>query len=269
MSQSTLKKNIGDSKSKIEQVEKAVEIVLDNLPVFWKEFRSRQLSRVIEEISWIYTDGGTVIDLGGSNGFHASVCSVLGMRAICVDNFKVRGLGSAFDYFYEHDLQAEKCSKNLGVEFIHTDLLSWEPPFQAGEVDVVMSFDNIEHLHHSPKKVYKNVVNVMKENGVMLIGAPNAVNLLKRIRLVFGKSCFATVEEWYEHDMFIGHVREPVIKDYLYISKDLGLAVDKIIGRNWLGYLKYGNNVFIKSIDKILRLNPNLCSDIYLLAKKI
>jgi len=102
----------------IDAVRTAAESVIENLPPYWKEFRTKQLSRVSEEISWIYSPQGTVVDLGGSNGFHASVCSKLGMQSFCVDNFKVRLKGSKWDYFYEQDLEAETVATSLGVQFM-------------------------------------------------------------------------------------------------------------------------------------------------------
>lgn len=48
------------------------------------------------------------------------------------------------DQFYDHDLEAEQVAYRLGVEFIHTDVLGWEPPFEEATIEVVMSFDNAE-----------------------------------------------------------------------------------------------------------------------------
>jgi SAM-dependent methyltransferase len=258
-----------NNKLTVEEVREAAFTVISKLPKYWQDFRRLQVNRVAEEISWIYINGGTVVDLGGSNGFHCSVCSVLGMKSICVDNFKTRGMGTSWDYFYEQDLEAESVSRKFGVEFIHTDLLTWKPPFENSSVDVVMTFDNIEHLHNSPRDTYLNLLPCLKVNGQFLIGGPNAANILKRVRLLFGQNTFAKLEEWYDHPLFVGHVREPVVADYRYIAKDLGLEIERIMGRNWLGYHKYGENTITKIIDVSLRLNPNLCSDIYLLSKKI
>ena len=127
----------------ISEVRRAAEYVISKLPPFWKEFRNRQLHRVCEEISWVYVEGGTVVDLGGSSGFHTSICARLGMKAVCVDNFRIRDKGHVNDDFFEQDLTAEKIASGLGVEFIHADLLNWQPPFEKGSVDVVMSFDNM------------------------------------------------------------------------------------------------------------------------------
>jgi SAM-dependent methyltransferase len=255
-----------------KRLEKAASENLRQLPAFWQEFRQNQLARVVEEVSWVFKEGGTIIDLGGSNGFHASVCSSMGMKAYCVDNFKIRGMGTMDDYYFDDDLEAEKVSKELGVNFVHTDLLTWEPEFEDESIDAVMTFDNIEHLHHSPRGTYQKLFKKVKKGGYFLIGAPNAANILKRLRILLGKNVFSPLDDWYFHPKFIGHVREPIIEDYYQIANDLGLEVVKIIGRNWLGYQKYGDQgvkaKLIAGADQLLRPFPSLCSDIYILAKK-
>lgn len=258
------------SRISVADVRKAAEDVVSVLPPFWREFRGRQLARVSEEISWIYSREGTVVDLGGSSGFHASICVKLGMKAFCVDNFKVRKKGHISDHYYEHDLQAERVASELGVKFIHADMLDWEPPFLKSSIDGVMSFDNIEHLHHSPRGLYARIVECLKPGGAFLLGAPNAANILKRLRVPLGKNIYSPMEEWYMHEQFIGHVREPVVEDLLFIAKDLGLSSPCIMGRNWLGYCKLPERfkTYARILDGALRLFPSLCSDIYLLSQK-
>ena len=255
----------------VNEVRRAAECVISRLSEFWKEFRTPQLPRVCEEISWIYVEGGTVVDLGGSSGFHTSICANLGMKAICVDNFRVRETGHIDDHFAKHDREAEQVASELGVDFIHTDLLDWKPPFEDVSIDVIMSFDNIEHLHHSPRRLYKRMVKSLRVGGLFIIGAANEANLLKRVRVPIGKNFFSSIEECYMYELFIGHVREPIVSYLLFINRELDLDVLNIIGRNWLGLSRLPKviQVYGKIFDKVLRLFPSLCSDIYLLSTKL
>lgn len=254
----------------VNEVRNAAEYVISQLPEFWRDFRTPQLPRVCQELSWIFVEGGTVVDLGGSSGFHTSILARLGMKAICVDNFKTRKKGHVNDHFYEHDLAAEQIASKLHVEFIHTNILDWKPPFREAAIDVVMSFDNIEHLHHSPRNLYKQMVQCLKPDGLFLLGAPNAANLFKRLKIALGKNIYSRLEEWYMHEQFIGHVREPVVSDLLLIAKDIGLKVIDVFGKNWLGLTKLrGRKQFLATIfSKPLEFFPSLCSDIYILAIK-
>ncbi len=258
------------SRIDIRDVREATERVVSEFPEFWRAIRSRQADRVSEEISWVYTAGGVVVDLGGSSGFHASICAALGMRPICVDNCLVRPLGHTDDFYYQHDMEAQKIARRLGVEFIDADLLSWDPPFPENSIDACMSLDVIEHLHRSPRTLYHSMVRCLTAGGTFLLGGPNAANLLKRFRVPMGKNIFAKFDDWYAHEYFIGHVREPVVSDYYPLANDLRLDIVEIIGRNWLGKSSRSKAKAVAAyvVDKLLVRFPSLCSDIYLLARK-
>ena len=254
----------------VSDVRQAADLVLAKLPEFWRRFRTPLLPRVCEEISWIAARGETVVDLGGGAGFHASICACLGMEAYCVDSFMLRHKGHAGDHFNEHNASAEKAASELGVRFIHTDLLDWTPAFEKDAIDVVMSLDNLEHLHHSPKGLYSQMVDCLAPGGLFLLGTPNAANLAKRVRVPLGKNIFASMDAWYCKELFIGHVREPVLADLTFIARDLGLHVQAVFGRNWIGLEKVPSSLSApaKAADRLLRVFPSLCSDIYILAAK-
>jgi len=254
----------------VSEVRRGADRVLSGLPEFWRQFRTPLLGRVCEEISWIAAKGETVVDLGGGAGFHASICACLGMESYCVDSFTMRDKGHAGDHFNEHNASAERAASALGVRFVHTDLLDWTPTFDKGSVDVITSFDNLEHLHHSPRKLYTQLVDCLAPGGRFLLGTPNAANLAKRVRVLFGKNIFAPMDAWYCKELFIGHVREPVLADLTFIAEDLGLCVKAAFGRNWIGLEKApaGMSAPAGAVDKLLRLFPSLCSDIYMLAVK-
>ena len=78
------------------------------------------------------------------------------------------------------------------------------------------------------------------------------------------------MDEWDMYEKFIGHVREPVVSDYLFIARDLELTSQTIIGRNWLGLSKTpkGIKTLARPFDKFLQCFPSLCSDIYLIGTK-
>lgn len=265
-----IKKRNMKNRIPVNKVRSSADYVISQLSGFWKNFRTPQLHRVYQELSWVFVEGGTIVDIGGSSGFHTSVMAQLGMKAICVDNFKTRKRGNMDDRFYEHDLEAEKVASKLGVEFIHTDVLDWEPPFEQDSIEVVMSFDNIEHLHHSPRNLYKKLIQCLRPEGLFLLGGPNAANLFKRAMVPLGRNIYSRLEDWYMHEHFIGHVREPVVSDFLFIARDLDLKVINIAGRNWLGLGKLPGPMQAPAgiFSKILELFPALCSDIYLLATK-
>ncbi|MCZ6580739.1 MAG: methyltransferase domain-containing protein [Nitrospirae bacterium] len=251
------------AKEDLSEVRAAVLDAMSLMPKVYKEMYKGHCSRVAEEISWIYEPGRVVVDLGGGVGFHSMVCCLLGMKAYNVDFFRLR---PKEDGSSEHRFEAEEIAKKVGAKFIHTDLLEWDPPFEQGSIDAVMSFDNIEHLHHSPRRLYNTMFRCLKPAGLFLLGAPNAANILKRLRVPIGMNIFARLDDWYQLNHFVGHVREPIVADLMFIGKDIGLDNIRIIGRNWLGIVKFG--VWGRVVDPLLRVFPSLCSDIYLIGNK-
>jgi len=78
------------------------------------------------------------------------------------------------------------------------------------------------------------------------------------------------MRDWYETEVFRGHVREPDVSDLKYVAYDMGLIDVRIIGRNWLGYFSKNMAIRIatKLMDYPLRMNPSYCSDLYMVGKK-
>ena len=156
--------------------------------------------------------------------------------------------------------------RDLGVEVFARDVITGGIDDIAGSFDVVSSFDSLEHWHHSPKGLLRAAVGKLKTGGRVIIGVPNCVNLRKRVSVPLGKGKWSAMEDWYESEIFRGHVREPDVADLRYIARDLNLNGVRIYGRNWRGYSS-GNpliRLVTGIIDYPLRARPSLCSDIYL-----
>ena len=107
----------------------------------------------------------------------------------------------------------------------------------------------------------------LRPGGRLVIATPNCVNLRKRITVPLGRGKWSALEEWYDHELFRGHVREPDVDDLRFIAGDIGLQDFRIVGRNWNGY--YSGSGLIRALtgvfDPLLRLKPSLCSDLYLI----
>jgi SAM-dependent methyltransferase len=137
-------------------------------------------------------------------------------------------------------------------------------------IDVFTSFDSMEHWHASPKALFRQCRRALRPGGLFLLGAPNCVNLRKRISVPLGRGKWTSMNDWYESPVFRGHVREPDIEDLRYIGRDIELTNVQILGRNWQGYSHASRllRTLTPIFDGPLRLFPGLCSDIYLLGNK-
>ena len=122
----------------------------------------------------------------------------------------------------------------------------------------------------SEDPLFHAVIDKLRQDGLFMVGVPNAVNLRKRISVPFGYGKWTAMQDWYEAPRFRGHVREPDVDDLKYIARDLQLMNWRILGKNWIGHSssRIGIRAITKIADPILQWIPQLCSDIYLVGKK-
>jgi SAM-dependent methyltransferase len=207
----------------------------------------------------------TICDLGGGVGLFSVGCAALGFkRVILIDDFNDpvnRGVGaSVLDLHRRHGV--EVASRDVIAEGLG-DVL-------RGGADVITTFDSMEHWHHSPKRLFQEVVASLRSGGTFILGVPNSVNMRKRITIPFGVGKWSQMQDWYDPATFRGHVREPDVDDLRYIANDMGLVDLSIFGRNWQGHKSQSRAIRFATriLDRPLRLRASLCSDIYLVGKK-
>jgi SAM-dependent methyltransferase len=207
--------------------------------------------------------GARVADIGGGVGLFSPGAQALGFAATLVDDFR-----DAVNL--EHDEAALQAHRNAGVQVITRDVVVEGVHFPPESLDAVTSFDSIEHWHHSPRKLLHQLVDALKPGGVLILGAPNCVNMRKRITVPWGRGSWSGFDEWYGQPVFRGHVREPDVRDMRRIAADLKLRDIRVFGRNWQGRASKG--AFIRTcaaiFDLPLRLRAGWCSDLYLVGRK-
>jgi len=205
-----------------------------------------------------------ICDLGGGLGLFSTGCAAYGMkRVVLIDDFDDpvnRRVGNSILDIH----------RSLGVEVIERDVVKTGIRDIEGTFDIITTFDSMEHWHHSPKKLFHEVVEKLKPGGVFVLGVPNCVNMRKRISVPFGIGKWSGMQGWYEEEKFRDHVREPDVSDLIYIAHDMGLVAIKILGRNWMGYnsANPAMRFITKIMDYPLRFKPSLCADIYMVGKK-
>jgi SAM-dependent methyltransferase len=202
--------------------------------------------------------GGTVCDVGGGVGLFSVGCAAAGYQAVLIDDFR-----DAVNI--EFGQSALAAHHRLGVHVVSRDAVESGLGLARESLDAVTSFDMIEHLHNSPKRLYEEMVEALRPGGYFLLGAPNCLNLRKRLSTPLGRGGWSPLSEWYETPRFRGHVREPSVADLRYIARQIGLERIRVHGRNWTGL--HSHKRLIRSLtslaDRPLRLRPALCGDIY------
>jgi SAM-dependent methyltransferase len=232
-------------------------------PRFDPELRADILRQTfnLELVGRLVPPDATVCDIGGGWGIFACALAKIGYRAILIDDFGDRG------FFVPEDLRF-KMQRDHDIEVLSRDVIREGVPFPPETIDVFTTFDTMEHWHNSPKKLFRQLVVALKPGGHLIIGVPNSANLRKRLSMLSGKAQWTSMEDWYEFETFRGHVREPSVADLGYISRDLGLELVSISGRNFMAYGDAKLRPWMVIFDRLLRLRPSLCSNLYMIARK-
>jgi SAM-dependent methyltransferase len=161
--------------------------------------------------------------------------------------------------------------KAHGIGTLCKDVVRDSLDLAPASLDAVFSVASMEHWHASPKRLFADLMTALKPGGVFVLGAPNCVNLRKRLTVPFGYGKWSTMASWYETEPFRGHVREPDVDDLRYIARDIGLVNARILGSNYMGYISRFQWIrhLIPLGDRVLRLAPSLCSEIYVRGEKL
>lgn len=249
------------------KIETRLHELADEYPEPMRAEQHRDVARVSFNISLAISGmdvaSTRVCDLGGGVGLFSLGCKGIGCRrSVLVDDFR-DGINLA-----RGDSVLES-HRRLGVEICSRDVVL-EPLAIDGQFDVVTTFDSMEHWHHSPRRLFHEVMGLLRPGGRFVLGVPNCINLRKRITVPLGYGKWSAFKEWYEPDRFRGHVREPDVQDLRSIGADMGLCDIRIIGRNWTGHASPNRITQIAAMlmDAPLRALPTLCGDIYLVGSK-
>ena len=154
----------------------SINYVFENCPELYKTIYSKHKERIVFELSLICKSGNKIIDLGGGIGIHSVVGQLSGCQFICIDKMISRHKGQT---------DCVEFAKSHGVHFIESDLLEYDLLFhnkhdrynnttrgtnkadhliEDNSIDSIVTFDCMEHLHHSPRNIYKQFVKKLKKN---------------------------------------------------------------------------------------------------------
>jgi SAM-dependent methyltransferase len=234
-----------------------------------QELVDRELAdvpRVVFHVSLVTAhqgSGARICDVGGGIGLFSLACATVGMQVTLIDDFADSVNAAVGDGVLDlHRAQ--------GVEVMRRDVVEQSLELPAGAFDAVTSFDSLEHWHHSPRRLLHGLTAALRPGGTLVLGAPNRVNLRKRLTTPFGRNEWSPFAEWYLPERFRGHVREPSVPDLRAMAEDLGLQEVEVLGRNWLGlgHRSRLTRSLSRVIDRPLRRWPQLCSDIYVIGAR-
>jgi len=221
--------------------------------------------------------GKHLVDLGPGLSAFGPVAAALGNQVTLIDDYAG---GGAVDV-NRRDITQRFITgfrELLGGRVEEMDFVSKPLPLDDASVDVITCFHSLEHWHHSPKPLFREIVRVLKPGGHLIIATPNAANLRKRIFVPFGRNIWSSLTEWYHEGdpVFRGHVREPIVSELHQLLGWNHFEVLATYGRNFIGRDSQALTFLPKSLvhalatgtDHILRCFPTLCSDIHVIGRK-
>jgi SAM-dependent methyltransferase len=221
--------------------------------------------------------GKRLVDLGAGLSVFGLVCRTHGMEVTLVDDFGGGG-GVEIRPGPQEIPLLEVFEKQFGLRIARQSLLEQPLSLPDASADVVTCFHSLEHWHHSPRRLFREIVRILKPGGFLVLATPNAVNIRKRCYVLSGRTNFPLLRDWYEggDPIFRGHVREPVVGDLRQLMEWNGLEVIATYGRNFIGrqskVLAFLPAALLEAVakgsDRVLRLFPSLCSDIHVVGRK-
>jgi 2-polyprenyl-3-methyl-5-hydroxy-6-metoxy-1,4-benzoquinol methylase len=187
----------------MQMIEGILEGVARSYPSKFIDDQLRDIPRIAFNIR-LALDGAnpkgiSICDIGGGVGLFSTGCAALGMNVLLVDDFADPINRRVGDVVH----------KKYGVRILSRNVITDGLADISERFDVVTTFDSMEHWHHSPKRLFRQVGDqLLNPGGRFVLGAPNCVNVRKRFSVPLGIGKWSSMEDWYEEPEFRGHVRE-------------------------------------------------------------
>ena len=241
------------------------------------------LGKHLQEISFILDysgDNQRILDIGGGLGVNLiAIKKILSKNSslFLIDRFEEYETGNRMGG-YEEGLDL---LKNTGIEVVNQDF--WENktlPFGSDLFDSVTIFDVTEHLPGSPLYLFREINRVLKPGGRIILGGPNSVYILRRIRLLLGNNPYIYFYDWIS-DRYYSHYREYSKNEQIELLKMTGFKDIKSVmsiepsrtqAKNRYYYdshQKFSLRTLLLYIVYIMEIiNKNFRSTVYCIGKK-
>lgn len=229
--------------------------VLARLPEPAREYYSRDRKRIAHDARLAVSPNGRTVDVGSGLSPLAATLAALGMHAVMLDRFD-------YPIDRKHGVDVGEVGKVLdrfGVERIQVELEKGVLPIESQSVVSLTCLAVIEHLHHNPLKLLKEFRRVLVLGGRLIVSAPNAVNLRKRISVLSGRTNLPSMQAFCETDRWYGHVHEPTASELRWLLETAGFRDVRVFGKNFVGQQNYGLAAKLLGV----LLPTGLCSDLY------
>jgi 2-polyprenyl-3-methyl-5-hydroxy-6-metoxy-1,4-benzoquinol methylase len=117
--------------------------------------------------------------------------------------------------------------------------------------DLIVFSEVIEHLCVAPEFVFAFLCSLLSSDGVLVCTTPNATDIAKRIRLIFGRNPYERLRLYSTNP---GHIREYTRQELREIVDSVGLSCISHSYFNWIP--NRGGSRLKAQVMRVLRLYP-------------
>ena len=223
----------------------SIKAVLDesfnDLEPFSHRYRheKKRYIHTLKTVTNLARKGSRILDIGTGIGVIPHCLNRVGFKAQGLEYFvfpenKSGQFGTqAFDQSHQVRKKWQELNLVVGEKNILTDNLE-----SLGQFDVIISEALIEHLK-DPKLFLTRISTLLSEKGLLIIATPNQTTLINRLRLLFGRSIYWPIGEFFsDGESFIGHWREYTLSELEYMIRESGFEVIKSENINLLQHFK-------------------------------
>ena len=164
-------------------------------------------------------------------------------------NIHTLGLDTSIDDGGHREVSEMDNVPHITFDLLNSDTVSNWP--DCGPFDLIVFSEVIEHLCVAPEFALAALNSLLAEDGVLICTTPNAVDIAKRIRMVFGRNPY---ERLRLYSVNPGHVREYTRQELWDIAHSVGLSCTSHSYFNWIQ--NRGGNPIKTAVMKLLRAYP-------------
>jgi SAM-dependent methyltransferase len=206
--------------------------------------------------------GSRILDFGSGPCDKSALLQTLGYHCSACDD-----LQNDWHQVERYRTQLLAFTQEMGIDF-HIVPESDTLPFAPHSFDMVMLHAIIEHLHHSPRGLLNDLLELLKPGGYLFITVPSAVNLRKRLDVLVGRTNLPPYHDFYwSPGPWRGHIREYTHGDLVSLAQYLDLELVSLRGCHHM--LTHLPHPALKPLYLALtKLFPGLSDSWSLVAKK-
>ena len=118
------------------------------------------------------------------------------------------------------------------------------------QYDILIACEIIEHLYTSPNYVLNFFKRIVRDDGFLVLGTPNAVSLKHRIVMLYGKNPYELIRETLDNP---GHFREYTKNELINYASKNGFELFDFNCQSYYNYIHHGiMGKMYKQLSKIL-----------------